>query len=104
VPALLFSGKQVVGQAVSNSLGEFQMEYAPTKRLRLYVPVRQAGKRIELPLSHFAREREGAANARDDLVRWAVKAADGRVTAHAHPSRNAKMGTKSGSGAAWALR
>jgi len=45
-----------VGQAVSNSLGEFQMEYAPTKRLRLYVPVRQAGKRIELPLNHFARE------------------------------------------------
>jgi hypothetical protein len=48
VPALLFSGKQVVGQAVSNSLGEFQMEYAPTKRLRLYLPVRQAGKRIKL--------------------------------------------------------
>src|SRR5712692_5141711 len=44
VPALLFSGKQVLGQAVSNSLGEFQMEYAPTKRLRLYLPVRQAGK------------------------------------------------------------
>src|SRR2546428_12177333 len=56
VPVLLFSGKQVLGQAVSNSLGEFQMEYAPTKRLRLYVPVRQAGKRIELPLNHFARE------------------------------------------------
>ena len=65
VPVLLFSGKQVLGQAVSNSLGEFQMEYAPTKRLRLYVPVRQAGKRIELPLNHFARERKGAANARD---------------------------------------
>src|SRR5712691_10568158 len=48
VPALLFSGKQVVGQAVSNSLGEFQMEYAPTKRLRLYLPVRQAGKRIKV--------------------------------------------------------
>src|SRR5437870_13205076 len=44
VPALLLSGKQVLGQAVSNSLGEFQMEYAPTKRLRLYLPVRQAGK------------------------------------------------------------
>src|SRR5438445_13853896 len=44
VPALLLSAKQVLGQAVSNSLGEFQMEYAPTKRLRLYLPVRQAGK------------------------------------------------------------
>ena len=39
------SGKQIVAQAVSNSLGEFQMEYTPTKRLRLYVRVRQAGKR-----------------------------------------------------------
>src|SRR3989475_9520946 len=56
VPALLFSGKQVVGQAGSNSLGEFQMEYKPSKRLRLSVPVRQAGKHIELPLNHFARE------------------------------------------------
>ena len=65
VPVLLLSGKQVLGQAVSNSLGEFQMEYAPTKHLRLFVPVRQAGKRIELPLNHFAREREGAANTRD---------------------------------------
>jgi hypothetical protein len=46
VPALLFSGKQVVGQAVSNSLGEFQMEYGATKHLRLYVPVRQAGEQL----------------------------------------------------------
>src|SRR2546427_665706 len=48
VPVLLFSGKQVLGQAVSNSLGEFQMEYAPTKRLRLYLPVHQVGKRIKV--------------------------------------------------------
>ena len=58
VPILLVSGKQVLGRAVSNSLGEFQMEYAPTKRLRLYVPMRWAGKRIELPLNHYAGERQ----------------------------------------------
>src|SRR5437879_6904091 len=51
VPVLVASGKQVLAQAVSNSLGEFQLEYAPTKRLRLSVPVRQAGKHIEVPLS-----------------------------------------------------
>ena len=45
VPVLLLSGKQIVAQAVSNSLGEFQMEYTPTKRLRLYARVRQARKR-----------------------------------------------------------
>jgi len=51
VPVLVASGKQVLAQAVTNSLGEFQLEYAPTKRLRLSVPVRQAGKHIEVPLS-----------------------------------------------------
>jgi len=58
VPILLISGKQIVGRAVSNSLGEFQMEYAPAKRLRLYVPMRWAGKRIELPLNYYAWERQ----------------------------------------------
>ena len=58
VPILLISGKQIVGRAVSNSLGEFQMEYAPAKRLRLYVPMRWAGKRIELPLNYYAGERQ----------------------------------------------
>src|SRR5712691_12861130 len=57
VPVLLVSGKQILAQVVSNSLGEFQMEYMPSKHLRLYVPLRQADKRIEGPINHFARER-----------------------------------------------
>ncbi len=60
VPILLVSGEQILSQAVSNSLGEFQMEYAPTKRLRLYVPMRWAGKRIELPLNYCVGERQEA--------------------------------------------
>jgi len=48
MPVLLLSGKQILAQAVSNSLGEFHMEYTPTKRLWLYVGVRQAGKRIDV--------------------------------------------------------
>src|SRR3989442_4232879 len=57
-PVLLVSGKQILAQVVSNSLGEFQMEYMPSKHLRLYVPVPQADKRNEGPINHFARERQ----------------------------------------------
>ena len=69
VMVLLVSGKQVLALAVSNSLGEFQMEYAPTKRLRLYVPVRQAGKRIEMLLTQpiGRTTREGRAGAKKAL-------------------------------------
>jgi len=58
VPVLLVSGKQILAQAVSNSLGEFQIEYAPTKRLRLSVPLRQTAKGIEGSMNPFRRERQ----------------------------------------------
>src|SRR2546427_9456991 len=63
VPVQLLSGKQVLAQATSNSLGEFQMEYEPSKHLRLYVPVRQAGKRVDVPPSQPGgrKTREGGA-------------------------------------------
>jgi hypothetical protein len=66
VPVQLLSGKQVLAQATSNSLGEFQMEYEPNKHLRLYVPMRQAGKRVDgSPSQPVGRKtREGAATAR----------------------------------------
>jgi hypothetical protein len=51
VPVMLMSGKEVVGRAVSNRFGEFQMEYQPRKHLRLYVPVQGNGKRIEVSLN-----------------------------------------------------
>src|SRR2546427_11244640 len=63
VPVQLLSGKQVLAQATSNSMGEFQMEYEPSKHLRLYVPVRQAGKRVDVPPSQPGgrKTREGGA-------------------------------------------
>src|SRR3989442_13436181 len=63
VPVQLLSGKQVLAQATSNSLGEFQMEDEPSKHLRLYVPVRQAGKRVDVPPSQprERKTREGGA-------------------------------------------
>ena len=50
VPVILMSGKQILGRAISNAAGEFQIEYQPKKSLCLYVPVRHAGKQIEVPL------------------------------------------------------
>jgi hypothetical protein len=66
VLVLLVSGEQVLAQAVSNSLGEFQMEYGATKHLRLYVPVRQAGEQIAMPLRRPVgrKAKEGTAAAR----------------------------------------
>ncbi len=53
VPVLLVSGKKLLARTVSNSLGEFQMEYSPTKHLRLYVPVRQPHKSVAVRLIEF---------------------------------------------------
>ncbi|HLB90346.1 MAG TPA: hypothetical protein VJK29_21995 [Terriglobales bacterium] len=66
VLVLLVSGKQILAQAVSNSLGEFQMEHAASKRLRLYMLVRQAGKQIEVSLSRplGLKAKEGTAAAK----------------------------------------
>lgn len=53
IPVVLTSGKEVVGRAVSNGFGEFQMAYAPKRSLQLQVPVPQSGKRIEVPLGNL---------------------------------------------------
>jgi hypothetical protein len=50
VPVWLVSGKRVLARALSNTFGEFQMDYEPARRLRLYVPVEQRGKHIEVRL------------------------------------------------------
>jgi hypothetical protein len=52
-PILLMSGKEVLGRTVSNSSGEFQIEYQPRKSLRLRVPVPEAGNQIEVPLKEL---------------------------------------------------
>jgi hypothetical protein len=56
IPVLLMAGKDIVGHAVSNRLGEFQMEYPPVPHLRLYVSLGPTGKRIELSLSRLMAE------------------------------------------------
>src|SRR3989441_2870094 len=48
MPVLLLSGKQILAQAGSTSLGGFQKEYKPTKRPWLFWGGGPAGKRIDV--------------------------------------------------------
>ncbi len=52
VPIFLKSDEEVVARAVSNEFGEFQLGYAPAKRLRLHVPVSNA-ENIEIALNRL---------------------------------------------------
>ena len=53
-PVLLMARKDVIAHAVSNPFGEFQMEYAPARHLRLCLPLDPSGKRIEVSLDRLA--------------------------------------------------
>src|SRR2546425_3638497 len=67
VPVLLVSGKKILAQAVSNSLGEFQMEYAPKKHQRLYVPVHRSGKRVWMFLNKLRTEKTAVGKATEEI-------------------------------------
>jgi hypothetical protein len=51
VPVWLVQQDDVLGITVCNEFGEFQLEYEPKRNLRLFVPLPEAGKRLEIPLS-----------------------------------------------------
>lgn len=53
VPVFLVRDDEVIARAVSNSLGEFQMEYQEKSRLRVCLPVRESGRRIEVSLNRL---------------------------------------------------
>jgi len=55
-PVLLMARNGVVAHTVSNPFGEFQMEYAPARYLRLCVPLDPSGKRIEVSLNRLSGE------------------------------------------------
>ncbi len=53
-PIYLVSGKEILARTYSNAFGEFQLEYQPKQRLRLYLQGgRTRQERIELPLSRL---------------------------------------------------
>jgi hypothetical protein len=53
VPVWLLERKSLVASTLCNPFGEFQLEYAPTRDLRLCVPLRAARKRLEVSLDRL---------------------------------------------------
>jgi len=56
VPVLLMQQKSVVASTLCDRFGEFQLEYSPARDLRLCLPLREAGKRLEIPLNRLTPE------------------------------------------------
>ena len=54
VPVWLMERKSLVASTLCNRFGEFQLQYEPAPHLRLCVPLRAAGKRLEVPLNRLA--------------------------------------------------
>jgi hypothetical protein len=68
LPVSLMAGKGVVATARCNRLGEFELEYRPTRDLLLHVPLREAGKHVNVRLDELSpvpvRRTAGPARAR----------------------------------------
>ena len=52
-PVMLMSSKDIIAHTVYNRFGEFQLDYVPSRNLRLFVDV-SPGKRLELSLGRLA--------------------------------------------------
>src|SRR6185312_3940455 len=50
LPVILLAGEREVSRSISNSFGEFQMEYVPESDLRLLVPLESTGQELEVVL------------------------------------------------------
>jgi hypothetical protein len=50
LPVILLAGEREVSRSISNSYGEFQMEYVPDSDLRLLVPLESTGQELEVLL------------------------------------------------------
>jgi len=55
-PVLLMARKDIVAHAVYNRFGEFQLDYPPSRHLRLCISVSPPGKRLELSLNRLVAE------------------------------------------------
>src|SRR5205085_3882112 len=51
VPVILFSGNRELTRSLSNSFGEFQLEYTPQANLNLRVPLEARGQELEVVLN-----------------------------------------------------
>jgi hypothetical protein len=53
VPVWLMERKSLVASTLCNAFGEFQLEYAPARDLRLSVPLRAVRRRLDVPLDRL---------------------------------------------------
>jgi hypothetical protein len=53
-PVILVSGNQELSRSLSNSFGEFQLEYTPREELHLLVPLGMKGQELEVVLNDRA--------------------------------------------------
>lgn len=60
LPVWLMERKSLVASTLSNRFGEFHLEYAPSRNVRLQVPLPSAGKRLEVSLSRLEARPVGA--------------------------------------------
>lgn len=56
LPVILLTGKRELSRSISNSFGEFQMEYIPHTDLRLLVPLDEKGQELEVLLEKAPRD------------------------------------------------
>ncbi len=56
IPVRLISGKTVVADVISNSLGEFEVQCMPTCRLNLHLPLEREARTIVVPLGEMMAE------------------------------------------------
>lgn len=77
VPVWLMERDSLVGNTTCNTFGEFQLEYEPRRNLRLFVPLSDVGKRLEIALDHLTpggrSPRRGAIAARKSPRRKSTK-------------------------------
>ena len=50
VPVILIAGNRELTRSISNTFGEFQLEYVPESDLRLLVPLESRGQELEVVL------------------------------------------------------
>jgi hypothetical protein len=50
VPVILVAGNRELTRSISNTFGEFQLEYVPESDLRLLVPLQARGQELEVVL------------------------------------------------------
>jgi hypothetical protein len=80
VPVWLMQEKRVVASTLCDRFGEFQLEYTPARNLSLSLPLREADKRLEIPLSRLTPEIPRALRPPTARRRKKTKATKKRIT------------------------